>query len=237
MKKRIALHCALIMASAIILSLVISLTNTDIKTSSLFYSAEKGWFMKRDMPWYFLYQYGNIPAIILAVGGFLIFLFSFFLDRLSIFRKIGLFLAVFMVLGPGLVINTALKDNWGRPRPADIVNFGGEHTYHHFWEIGKSGQGKSFPSGHASVGFYLMAPFFFLMSSHRRMAWAFLGLGISYGLFMGAGRIVQGGHYLTDVFWAGVLTYLTGYLLAQMFKFRKINCSEEDDLKYNNKLC
>ncbi|HPD55738.1 MAG TPA: phosphatase PAP2 family protein [Smithellaceae bacterium] len=235
MKKRIALHCGLIMSAAVIFSLIVSLTNTDLKVAALFYSPEKGWLMKREMPWYFLYQYGNIPAIILAVGGFFIFFFSFFLDKLSAFRKIGLFLAVFMVLGPGLVINSALKENWGRPRPADIVNFGGEHNYHHFWEIGKPGQGKSFPSGHASVGFYLMAPFFFLMSAHRKMACAFLGLGISYGLFMGAGRIVQGGHYLTDVVWAGVITYLTGYLLAQVFKFRKINYREENNVKFNEK--
>ena len=223
MKKKIIIHCAIILLCAIIFSLLVSFANADLEISSLFYLPEKRWFMGRDMPWYFLYHYGNIPAIILSAGGFLVFLLSFFQKRLTKYRKIGLFFAALMVLGPGLVVNAAFKDHWGRPRPADIVNFGGEQKYQHFWEKGKAGEGKSFPSGHASVGFYLMTPFFFLMPARKRMAWAFLGLGIIYGLFMGTGRIIQGGHFFTDVVWSGVFIYLTGYLLGHAFKFNQTN--------------
>jgi lipid A 4'-phosphatase len=219
MKKNIFWGLVLPIATALILSGIISWTGADLKIARLFYASGKGWFMGQEMPWFFFYHYGNIPGIILAVGGFSVFLLSFFRKELRPYKKPGLFLVLFMVLGPGLIVNMGFKDHWGRPRPDDIVNFGGTKTFHQIWERGNAGQGGSFPSGHASIGFFIMAPFFTLKKSHRKVAFAFLGLGIAFGLFMGAGRIVQGGHFLSDVVWSGLLTYLTGFTLACLFRF------------------
>lgn len=206
-------------ALAVIFSAVIGWTNADLKIAELFYVPGKGWFRGQEMPWLFLYHYGNIPGITLAVGGFLVFLVGFFWKEVLPYKKFGLFLVVFMILGPGLVVNTVFKEHWGRPRPDDIVNFGGTKAFHQVWERGQDGKGGSFPSGHASVGFFIMAPFFFLKKSHRKEAFAFLSLGIAFGFFMGAGRIVQGGHFLSDVIWSGVFVYLTGFTLALLFRF------------------
>jgi membrane-associated PAP2 superfamily phosphatase len=137
------------------------------------------------------------------------------------YRKIGLFLVIYMILGPGLVINTVFKDHWGRPRPAEVQNFGGSEKYLPVWERGTPGQGKSFPSGHAAVGFFLFSPFFFLRNSSKKWAWFFLLLGLSYGTYMGIGRMAQGGHFATDVLWGGGLTYLTGLMLSYVFLFDK----------------
>jgi membrane-associated PAP2 superfamily phosphatase len=232
MKKDIFFNFALPLCIAVILTALIGLTNTDLEIEKLFYSLERGgWFMGQKMPWNFLYNYGNIPAILLASVGFLVFVLSFFRKTLLPYKKIGFFLAMFLVLGPGLIVNTVFKDHWGRPRPADIVNFGGTETFRQAWETGEAGQGKSFPSGHASVGFFLFAPFFFLRKSHQTTAWAFLGLGIIFGMFMGAGRMIQGGHFLTDIIWSGVFIYITGYILYYIFRFDR-----EDALKTNIKL-
>jgi membrane-associated PAP2 superfamily phosphatase len=46
-------------------------------------------------------------------------------------------------------------------------------------------------------------------------------LGLAYGTVMGIGRMVQGGHFATDVLWAWGLTYLTGLILAYIFGFHK----------------
>jgi lipid A 4'-phosphatase len=167
----------------------------------------------------FLYDFGNIPALLLSIAGFLAFVLSFISKNLLPWRRIGLFLVTFMILGPGLLINVAIKDLWNRPRPADIVDFGGEGQFRHVWEKGPPGQDKSFPSGHAAAGFFLFSPFFILRKSSRRWAVFFLCLGISYGMLMGFGRMVQGGHFLTDVIWAGALTYLTGLILYHIFGF------------------
>jgi lipid A 4'-phosphatase len=71
------------------------------------------------------------------------------------------------------------------------------------------------------VGYFLFAPFFFLRKQSLKLAWFFLLLGLSYGTFMGIGRMVQGGHFVTDVLWAWGLTYLTGLTLSYVFRFDK----------------
>lgn len=219
MKKRIVIDFALPLCVASFFTVLFHLTDADIAIESWFYSPLSGWFLGKENPWYLLYEYGNIPALLLSGGGLLAFVLSFFRKQLTSYRKIGLFLITFMILGPGLVVNTLFKDHWGRPRPIDIVDFGGTETYRHAWEKGQAGQGKSFPSGHAAVGFFLFSPFFFLRDASRRQAVLFLLLGISYGVLMGTGRMVQGGHFPTDVLWSGALTYLTGLVLYYVFRF------------------
>jgi len=36
-----------------------------------------------------------------------------------------IFLALVLITGPGLIANTVLKDNWARPRPLHVTEFGG----------------------------------------------------------------------------------------------------------------
>jgi len=219
MKKRIVIDFAIPLGAAIFLTVVLYLTNADLEIESRFYSPESGWFLGKENPWHLLYEYGYIPALLLAGGGLLVFVVSFLRKELVPYRKIGLFFITFMILGPGLVINAGFKDHWGRPRPADIVNFGGSEPFRYAWERGESGQGKSFPSGHAAVGFFLFSPFFILRQVYRKWAVMFLYLGIAYGILMGIGRMVQGGHFPTDVLWSGVFTYLTGLILYYIFMF------------------
>lgn len=196
---------------------LIALTGADLRFSGLYYYPEDGWYLAHSNPWYFIYHYGMIPAFALALGGLAIWVLGFFYKQLLPHRKSALFLVIFLVVGPGLVVNTIFKDHWGRPRPADIVNFGGAAIYQPCWKLGEAGQGKSFPSGHASVGFFLFAPWFFLRQKNSRLAFAFLALGIAYGSLMGLGRIVQGGHFISDVVWSGGITYLTGLSLSYIF--------------------
>jgi lipid A 4'-phosphatase len=221
MDRRIITDFAIPLCAAIFLTVVLHLTNADIAIESWFYSPISGWFLGKENPWYLLYEYGNIPALLLSIGGFLVLVLSFFQRKLIAYRKIGLFLVTFMILGPGLIVNTVFKDHWGRPRPIDIVNFGGSETFRHAWEKGPSGQGKSFPSGHAAVGFFLFSPFFILRKTSRRWAAFFLCLGLSYGVLMGAGRMIQGGHFPSDVLWSGAFTYLTGLILYYLFRFNR----------------
>lgn len=221
MKRAVFIDFALPVIGIVFLTVALGIANVDIKIEEHFYSAEGVWFLGQSEPWFFLYHFGNIPAFLLSAGGLIVFSLSFFRDTFLPYRKIGLYVVVFMILGPGLLVNTVLKDHWGRPRPADIVQFGGSETFRHFWETCQPGQGKSFPSGHASVGFFLFSPFFVLRNSRRMWALSFLFFGIFYGMLMGLGRMVQGGHFLTDVLWSGALTYLTGLVLYYIFQFHR----------------
>jgi membrane-associated PAP2 superfamily phosphatase len=203
---------------AVAATVAIDLAGADLAVQSLFYDPGQGWFLGDREPWAFLYHFGNIPAIALGVMGGIAFVASFFSWRFRPDRMAALFVVAFLALGPGLIVNTVFKDHWGRPRPADIVQFGGSETYRPCWNPGTTGQGRSFPSGHAAVGFFLMAPFFVLR--RRAPGWArrALAAGILYGSLMGLGRMVQGGHFLTDVIWSGILVYLTGLILYYLFR-------------------
>jgi len=45
-----------------------------------------------------------------------------------------------------------------------------------------------------------------------------LAAGLLYGALMGLARMIQGGHFLTDVIWSGILVYLTGLSLYYLFR-------------------
>ncbi|MFH1079319.1 MAG: phosphatase PAP2 family protein [Pseudomonadota bacterium] len=220
--KDIFMDFAIPIATLLMSTFILSVMNADLLLAARFYSPAEGWLWKNVHPWIDLYHYGNIPPLILGLYGFIIFILGFFVHRIAFYRKIGLFLVIYLILGPGLVINTVVKDHWGRPRPVEVKNFGGAEQYLPVWERGTPGQGKSFPSGHAAVGFFLFAPFFLLRKQSPKWAVSFLLLGLAYGAFMGIGRMAQGGHFATDILWAWGLTYLTGLILSYIFRFDKL---------------
>ena len=203
------------------LTLFFWVTDADIAIQKSFYSPDKGWYLNETDPWIWLYHHGNKPGLILAFGAVLALTFGFLSMRLRRYRKIAGFLILLLIIGPGLITNTLFKSHWGRPRPRQIVDFGGEDQFLHAWVKGVSGKGKSFPSGHAAIGFFTLAPFFFLRNHQKKWAGAFLLLGIGYGIFMGIGRMAQGAHFASDVVWSLGFTYLTGLILYYAFKFDK----------------
>jgi|WetSurMetagenome_2_1015567.scaffolds.fasta_scaffold33006_2 lipid A 4'-phosphatase len=218
-KKRAIIDFAIPIGVLLILTVLLSLADADLRLAQLFYSSEKGWLWKDIQPWDFLYRYGTILPIALAVSGFLMATYSMFSHKLVHWKNAFVFLAVLMILGPGILVNAVFKDHWGRPRPAEVETFGGTQKYLPVWERGNAGQDKSFPCGHASAGFFLFAPFFFLRKTSPKWAWVFLWVGMIYGVVMGIGRMAQGGHFATDVLWAGGMVYLLGLVLSYLFRF------------------
>ncbi len=122
-----------------------------------------------------------------------------------------LFLAAVLALGPGVIANTVLKDNWARPRPTQIVEFGGTQQFTPVLErSGQCDRNCSFVSGEASSIFAL--GFALAMLARRRRA-MLMGVAVLAGSFIGFIRIAGGGHFLSDVVFAGVLMGLVVALL------------------------
>lgn len=165
-------------------------------------------------PYWWLTQWCSLPAWIMAVGGTTIGFFGLFLRPLRWWTVHGCFIGFALLLGPGLIINIALKDQWGRPRPDEIVDFGGECQ---FVPVGSPGtldrHNSSFPSGHAAMGFFLLTPAFVLYRRHPQLAGGVLRFGITYGILIGLLRIIDGKHFASDVLWAFGLVYFTSYFL------------------------
>jgi membrane-associated PAP2 superfamily phosphatase len=198
---------------------LIAATGLDLILERHFY--QQGIWIGRDgNPWRFLYRFGVLPAYLLAACSLVTLVAGFFTARLASYRKRALFVVLLLALGPGLVVNTFFKKNWGRPRPSQLQVFDGveKMPYHQVWERGVPGQGRSFPSGHASAAFYLIAPYFVLRRRARGYALAALAAGIGYGLLMGVARMAQGGHFPSDVLWAGGVVYLVGLILCHLMR-------------------
>jgi lipid A 4'-phosphatase len=123
-----------------------------------------------------------------------------------------LFLALSLALGSGLVANAVLKDHWARPRPLHIVEFGGPHAFTPVLDrTGQCDRNCSFISGETSsilaIGFAVA-----MLVPRRRRAMAF-AVALAAGAAIGLIRIGEGGHFLSDVIFAGVLMALVVVLV------------------------
>ena len=222
--KRLLIPLLLLIGCTILLEAV----DADVRVASLFYDPAKGgWFLGAENPWIFFYNHAHKPAYLVGAAAAVVFVTGWIYRGLARFRKESLFLLLFLAIGPGLVIDSGFKNHWGRPRPKEIVRFGGEATYRPAWKFGAGERNSSFPSGHASMGFYLLGPYFFLRRRHRSTAFVFLGGGLAAGCLFGAARIIQGKHFLTDVIWSGGMIYLTGEILAILFQFNGKDADEK----------
>jgi lipid A 4'-phosphatase len=122
-----------------------------------------------------------------------------------------LFLVTSLILGPGLLANVALKDYWERPRPGQLVQFGGNQHFVPWWQpIGDCRKNCSFVSGEASAAFWTIAPAALMPPQWRPLAYA---AAIAFGTSISASRIVTDGHFLSDTIFAGIFTYLVIWLL------------------------
>jgi hypothetical protein len=116
------------------------------------------------------------------------------------------------------VVNVVFKDHYGRPRPREVVELGGQERFLPVWVMGSDPQAKSFPCGHCAIGFYLGTPWLVLRRRRRGLALGFLVAGLAWGATMGAARMMAGGHFLSDVVWAAGMTWLVALALHRLLR-------------------
>jgi membrane-associated PAP2 superfamily phosphatase len=213
MRHNLLREAALVLMVLIVVTVLIAAGDFDLALSSKFF-IDGGWPVGELFPWKLLYRVDRLPAVLLALASLCMAALSYKYFQLREWRKRGIFLILFLALGPGLLVNTVFKDGWGRPRPREIIQFGGKKQFLQPWQKGVSGQGRSFPSGHSSAAFFLMAPFFIYRHRRPQLARKWLMGGICFGTLMSIARIAQGGHFLSDTVWALGMVYLTGLLLS-----------------------
>lgn len=120
------------------------------------------------------------------------------------------FVAVCLIVGPGLLANAVLKENWGRARPKQVVEFAGERRFTPpLIPTDQCDRNCSFVSGDASFAFTTVA--IALLAGRRRRFWVITAL--SFGLAVGALRMMNGSHFFSDVLFGGVFMTLTTLLI------------------------
>ncbi len=202
-------------------TLIFRLTDADIALQRYFYSPEKGWLLQFHPFWDFIYRFGIFPGYFLAFAGLIMVTLSYWNVKFINYRKASMVLIFTMVVGPGLIVNLVLKDHTGRPRPREITEFGGTEKFVCVCEKGATNEGKSFPCGHCSMGFYLAIPYLFLRKRKKILAYSILAVGLGYGIIIGIARMMAGGHFASDVLWAGLLVWLTALIMYYLFRADK----------------
>jgi membrane-associated PAP2 superfamily phosphatase len=195
-----------------------TLLDVDLALSARFYNPAlpQPWFLAESGPWLWLYRYGEYAALAMMCGALLVLLGSLVRTAWAGYRRRCLCVILAVVLGPGLLVNGLLQPTWGRPRPRQVEPLGGTQRYRPWWQPGGPGAGKSFPSGHAAMGYILVAGT--VLVPCRRRVWPHalaLAGALGYGTLLGTARVVQGGHFASDVLWAGGLTCLTVMVLQK----------------------
>ncbi|HEX7007941.1 MAG TPA: phosphatase PAP2 family protein [Alphaproteobacteria bacterium] len=189
----------------------------DLWAASLFYRPGDGFFLKDSAFAQFFYEGVHIVTPVLIV--FLVVLLAVAVVRGG--RPLGfgvaaiLYLILVFALGPGVLVNATLKDGWGRARPSQIVEFGGDREFTPAFVMSDQCERNcSFVAGHPSMLFGFFG-FALLLAPGRRRAMAVAGVAV-LGAMAGLGRMMQGGHFLSDVIFAGIFVYSVAWLLEKL---------------------
>ena len=188
----------------------------DIYLSSLFYLGDNQFLLQS--PYYITIFIRKIilPSImayiyILPIFSFIAPLKKFYLKYEFKFRDV-LFLWVIGIFNLGIVANLFFKNIWGRARPGDILQLGGKENFTPWIQISDACTSNcSFFSGDASVGFSLIALYFLTKRN------IFFWLSLFFGFGIGLVRIMEGGHFVSDIVMAAMILYLSYYFQMKYY--------------------
>ncbi len=142
--------------------------------------------------------------------------------------RAAVFLIATMALAPGLLVNVALKDHWGRPRPIDVTQFGGQFQFMPWWDPrGRCPNNCSFVSGDVAGAAWTFAPAALAPPQWRVLAY---GAAFAFTLGMATIRVMAGGHFVSDVIFAGLFTFLIVWLVyGLIYRWPRTKLSDRSD--------
>jgi membrane-associated phospholipid phosphatase len=118
-----------------------------------------------------------------------------------------------------------MKDYWPRSRPIDVPEFNGSERFVAWWDPrGVCPKNCSFVAGESAGAFWTVAPAALTPLPWRPLAYA---AAVAFGAAVGALRIVFGGHFFTDVVFAGVSIFLIVWLMhGAIYRWRATRLSD-----------
>jgi lipid A 4'-phosphatase len=225
---RIALCIVLAIAAAV--GVVFGVyPNLDIDISKLFLDPQSKVFWIGGKPWEqisreaarWLITLVALPSFI-AIAGKLILPSR----RILVSGSVALFLILTLAIGPGLITNLILKNHWGRARPIDVMSSSGNDRFTPWWDpTGPCDSNCSFIAGEPSGAFWTVAAAAVAPPQWRLLAY---GAAIAFGMAVGVLRIAAGGHFFTDVVFAGVTVYLVAWVThGLIFRWRATRLNKD----------
>lgn len=140
-------------------------------------------------------------------------------DLCGVDGKKVVYLFLVLIVGAGLIVNLVLKDNFGRARPRDVVEFGGTKLYTPpFVVSSECGKNCSFSSGEAAAGFFALA---LARALSRRRALLIAGFG--FGVLASFCRVASGAHFFSDT----VVSFFIMLIVADVLHYYLMSTERE----------
>lgn len=177
-------------------------STVDLAVARYFFDPETTTFSDHPLAT-FIYHFGCWPANITFLFFLLYLTWALWKKVQTPWTRVGLLFVLTYALGSGLVVNEFLKNQWGRPRPKMLKEFGGGAEFHPFYQpylVRDAHRGKSFPCGHVTCGLAFLS--FAWGGKKDRNSFLFISGVLTTGilsLLLGYSRIAQGGHFVSDV--------------------------------------
>jgi membrane-associated PAP2 superfamily phosphatase len=209
---RTGLLIALAIAAAV--GLVLGLRpDLDLAFAAPFFDAARGGFWRSYDPFFLrLRDAATWLIALVAVPAVVALVLKLARPRrpMRIPGRAAILMLVTLALAPGVVANLVFKENWHRPRPIDVTEFGGAEHFRPWWDPrGDCPKNCSFVAGEPSGAFWTLAPALLAPAPWRVAA---TGAALAFGAAVGLLRMAAGAHFLSDVVFAGVLTFLVIWL-------------------------
>ncbi len=209
---------SLILVFALASVVFLSFPGLDLGASSLFYDDADGFYL-RDNPLLHAYRdlFNAMSISLAALSAILWGLSAHQGPVLGISYRVWAFISLLYLLGPGLLVNGLLKAHWGRARPANVIEFGGDRSFSRVLEISdQCDRNCSFVSGEGSsaAAFFISLLVLSAYIPNRRMRDIVLTSGFVFALLAAELRIIKGRHFLSDTLFAALFVSLVALALA-----------------------
>ena len=202
----------------LLLSIVFFLfPSLDITVSGLFFGQD-GKFIATESDW-FIYFIRKMLLPLLALLVFFVPITAvikqiYFKEKiLNIPVREWVYLFSCLIVGTGVVVNSIFKNLWGRARPNDTIQFGGQEPFTIPWlNVDYCSTNCSFVSGDVSF-FTLSLAVLIIFNKTSWNTFAYVSI-----LLISLLRIMEGDHFLSDTIMSFIITYVIIIGLKDIFK-------------------
>ena len=181
----------------------------DIPIADALYAWQGGQWYWRDhvITSTLLHEGGKYLVLLGALALLLTLITSRWIPALQPWRKGLLYLLVSMATSTLLV--SIIKAISHVDCPWDLLRYGGSAPYIPIFAAhpGTFGDGRCFPSGHASGAYAWMALYYVLLIYRPRLRFAGLAVGIVAGLIFGIAQQLRGAHFVSHDIWTAGLAW------------------------------
>jgi lipid A 4'-phosphatase len=133
----------------------------DLTLAALFFDRERGGFWRAFDPTYLRTRDVAVGLVTLvSAPAWIALALKFIWPRrpLIIPGRAVVLMLLTLALAPGVVANLVFKEHWGRPRPIDVTEFGGDEHFRPWWDPrGDCPKNCSFVAGEPSGAFWTLA--------------------------------------------------------------------------------